>query len=84
MGKRREPRKAVELRVHIFGTDGGGKIFSENLTALDVSQNGARLTKVHAHARDGFAPDSQKLFCRADRTQFADHDRKVQIRAYPA
>lgn len=51
MGKRREPRKVVELPVRIFGIDDAGKIFSENVTALDVSQNGARLTGVRAQAR---------------------------------
>lgn len=43
MGKRREPRKDVQLPVRIFGTDAKGKIFSENVSTLDVSQNGARL-----------------------------------------
>ena len=48
MGKRREPRKSVEMPVRIFGTDSEGKIFSENVTTLDVSQNGARLSGVRA------------------------------------
>ncbi len=48
MGKRREPRKPVQLSVRIFGTDGEGKIFSETVTAADVSQNGARVTGVRA------------------------------------
>lgn len=48
MGKRREPRKSVEVQVRIFGTDFSGKVFSENVTALDVSQSGARLGGVHA------------------------------------
>jgi hypothetical protein len=48
MGKRREPRKTVEVSVRIFGTDREGKIFSENVTTVDVSQNGARLTGVKA------------------------------------
>jgi len=48
VGKRREPRKAVQLSVRIFGTDGEGKIFSETVTAADVSQNGARVTGVRA------------------------------------
>lgn len=48
MGKRREPRKPVEVQVRIFGTDSGGKIFSENVTTLDVSQNGARLAGLRA------------------------------------
>ena len=48
MGKRREPRKAVALPVRIFGTDSNGRIFSETVTALDISQTGARLGGVHA------------------------------------
>ena len=48
MGKRREPRKAIELPLRIFGTDAGGKIFSENVTTIDVSQNGAGLRGVRA------------------------------------
>ncbi len=51
MGKRREPRKLVEVRVRIFGTDREGKIFSENVTTLDVSQNGARFTGVKAQLK---------------------------------
>lgn len=51
MGKRREPRKAVEVPVRIFGTDVHGKIFSENVTALDVSQSGARLGGVRAQIK---------------------------------
>jgi len=45
MGKRREPRKPEEVPVRIFGTDRAGKIFSENVSTLDISQNGARLTE---------------------------------------
>lgn len=48
MGKRREPRKAVALPVRIFGTDFAGRIFSETVTALDISQTGARLGGVRA------------------------------------
>lgn len=48
MGKRREPRKAVALPVRIFGTDSNGRIFSETVTALDISQTGARLGGVRA------------------------------------
>lgn len=48
MGLRREPRKAVEVSVRIFGTDSEGKIFSQNVTTLDVSQNGLRLAGVQA------------------------------------
>jgi hypothetical protein len=48
MGKRREPRKALQVPVRIFGTDVEGKVFSENVTTIDVSQNGAKLGGVRA------------------------------------
>jgi len=48
MGKRREPRKSVELPVRIFGTDSVGKIFSENVATVDISQTGVKLTGVCA------------------------------------
>ncbi len=51
MGKRREPRKPVERSVRIFGTDCGGRIFSENVTTVDVSQNGAKLSGVKAQLK---------------------------------
>ena len=53
MGQRREPRNPIEVPVRIFGTDSGGKIFSENVTTLDVSQKGARLCDVRAHVTVG-------------------------------
>src|SRR6266849_4808364 len=46
MGNRREPRKAVEVSVRIFGTDRGGRIFSEKMTTVDVSHNGAKVKGV--------------------------------------
>jgi hypothetical protein len=48
MGKRREPRKPVQLPVRIFGTDSTGRIFSESVTTIDISQNGAKLAGVRA------------------------------------
>jgi hypothetical protein len=36
------------MPVRIFGTDSAGKIFSENVSTVDVSQNGARLIGVRA------------------------------------
>ena len=51
MGKRREPRKPVELAVRIFGTDSNGKIFSENLTTVDISQNGAKVQGLKAKVK---------------------------------
>jgi hypothetical protein len=50
MGQRREPRKP-EVPVRIFGTDSPGKIFSENVTTLDVSQHGAKLRGVRARVK---------------------------------
>ena len=47
MGKRREPRKAIEVQVRIFGTDSDGKIFSENVRTLDVSHSGVLLGGVN-------------------------------------
>src|SRR6266567_6984043 len=46
MGQRREPRKLIGVPVRIFGTDLAGKIFSENVTTVDISQNGAKLRGV--------------------------------------
>lgn len=51
MGKRREPRKPIEVPIRIVGTDSEGKIFSENVTTIDVSQNGARLGGVRAQVK---------------------------------
>jgi hypothetical protein len=48
LGKRREPRKTVEVPVRIFGTDSDGKIFSENVHTLDVSHGGVLLAGVRA------------------------------------
>ena len=48
MGKRHEPRKPVTVPVRIFGTDRQGRIFSENVTTIDVSKGGVRLAGVRA------------------------------------
>lgn len=48
MGNRREPRKPAALPVRIFGTDRDGKIFSENVVTIDVSQSGVKLGGVRA------------------------------------
>ena len=37
--------------MRIFGTDRAGKIFSENVSTLDISQNGARLHGVKAQLK---------------------------------
>jgi PilZ domain len=51
MGKRREPRKPIQVPIRIVGTDSEGKIFSENVTTIDVSQKGARLGGVRARVK---------------------------------
>lgn len=48
MGKRREPRKPVEVEVRIFGTDQKGRIFSEKVRTVDVSRTGVKLAGVKA------------------------------------
>lgn len=48
MGKRREPRKATQVSVRIFGTDRDGNIFSENVSTVDVSHSGVKLTGIRA------------------------------------
>jgi hypothetical protein len=41
----------VQLPVRIFGTDCQGRIFSENVTTIDVSLSGARLAGVRARIK---------------------------------
>jgi hypothetical protein len=53
MGIANQPRKAVEVPVRIFGTDHAGKPFSENLTTVDVSINGAKLRGLKARLEPG-------------------------------
>jgi hypothetical protein len=53
MGQRREPRKEVKVPIRVFGTDSHGRPFSENVTTLDVSRQGVRLTGVKAEIRVG-------------------------------
>jgi len=48
MGKRREPRKDIKVPVRIFGTDRAGQIFSEKVSTVNVSQQGAELNGVQA------------------------------------
>jgi|SRR5450432_1249096 len=43
MGKRREPRKAVQVTVRILGTDVAGRPFAEKVETLDVSRSGLHL-----------------------------------------
>lgn len=53
MGQRREPRTETRLPVRIFGTDTNGKTFFENVTTLDISREGARLSGVQAQIKIG-------------------------------
>jgi len=43
MGRRREPRKEVEVPVRIFGTNSRGQVFSEKATTVNISQQGVEL-----------------------------------------
>jgi hypothetical protein len=51
MGKRINPRKEIEVPVRIFGTDIHGKVFSEKVVTVDVSQSGAELAGVHSELK---------------------------------
>lgn len=46
MGRRREPRKEVQVAVRIFGTDSDGQVFSAKAVTVNVSQQGAELSGV--------------------------------------
>jgi PilZ domain len=46
MSKRREPRKELQTSVRIFGTDSGGKAFSEKVNTVNVSRHGVELVGV--------------------------------------
>jgi PilZ domain len=46
MGRRREPRKEIQLPVRIFGSDSSGKVFSEKAVTVNISQRGAELSGV--------------------------------------
>jgi hypothetical protein len=53
MGQRRELRTETKLPVRIFGTDAAGKMFSENVSTLDISREGARLGGLQAQIKPG-------------------------------
>jgi PilZ domain len=53
MGQRREPRKAATLTVRIFGTDVDGRPFSENVSTVNVSREGACVAGVNARIKVG-------------------------------
>jgi hypothetical protein len=46
MGRRREPRKEIQVPVRIFGTNDSGQTFSEKAVTVNVSQRGAELSGV--------------------------------------
>jgi hypothetical protein len=49
MGKRREPRKEIQVPVRIFGTDSGGHVFSAKAVTVNVSHQGVALSGVESH-----------------------------------
>lgn len=53
MGQRREPRKDLKVPVRIFGTDAEGRPFSENVSTLNVSREGAKLAGLKAKIKSG-------------------------------
>jgi hypothetical protein len=46
MGRRREPRKEVQVPVRIFGTDSSGQVFSAKAVTVNVSEQGVELSGV--------------------------------------
>jgi hypothetical protein len=53
MATRREPRKNVALAVRIFGTDATGRVFSESVSTVNVSLEGAMVTGFHRPIQPG-------------------------------
>jgi hypothetical protein len=53
MATRRELRKKVALSVRIFGTDATGQIFSQSVSTVDVSFEGAMLNGVNRPIQTG-------------------------------
>jgi hypothetical protein len=54
MPKRREHRINVPLSVRLWGLDSEGKVFSQQVTTLNIATNGARLNGVTAAIEPGF------------------------------
>jgi len=48
MGRRCQPRKDVQVPVRIFGTDSHGQVFSEKVSTVNVSRNGAEVAGVRS------------------------------------
>jgi hypothetical protein len=53
MGKRREPRSPVALTVRIFGTDVDGHVFSETVSTVNISREGACVGTVKSKLKPG-------------------------------
>jgi hypothetical protein len=51
MGKRREARKEIRVAVRLFGTDRGGRAFSEKVFTVNVSQHGVELSGLSAQLK---------------------------------
>ena len=68
IGQRREARVTVELPVRTFGTDNSGKIFTENVTTIEVSRGGAKLGGILADLKIGeivgVTYQNNKVHCR--------------------
>ncbi len=46
MGRRREPRKDIQVPVRIFGTDSSGQVFSVKAVTVNISLQGVELSGV--------------------------------------
>jgi PilZ domain-containing protein len=53
MATRREQRKDVKLTVRVYGTDSAGSIFSESVSTVNVSLEGAMLKGFYRHIQPG-------------------------------
>ena len=53
MGRRREPRKKMQARVRIFGTNSSGQVFSEEAVTVNISQQGVGLSGVRSKLNPG-------------------------------
>lgn len=53
MATRREPRKEIRVAIRIFGTDIGGKPFTENVFTVNVSRSGAMVIEIQARLKVG-------------------------------
>ena len=51
MGKRREPRKQIQVPVRIFGTDSSGNVFSESVVTVNVGQQGVEVSGVRSEVK---------------------------------